>query len=194
VTKNSGTIRPAVGGEGDSTCCEFHKAGDQIRAQNRGSNIVGYNIITFAGRHSWYRSSMQSCLFCQIASRALGSHPVYADEHTFAFLDKAPLQFGHVLVIPKQHIITLSDLPTEGLGRYFEVVQRMCGAVERAMDAEGTFVAANNKVSQSVPHLHFHVVPRRKGDGLKGFFWPRKKYASEEEMGVVAERIRAALK
>jgi histidine triad (HIT) family protein len=134
-----------------------------------------------------------ACIFCEIASGALASHVVHADGRAVAFLDKSPLQFGHVLVIPRQHVVTLSDLPAEHLRDYFALVQRMCGAVERAMEAEGTFVAANNKVSQSVPHLHFHVVPRSKGDGLKGFFWPRKKYASDEQMAEVAERIKAKL-
>ena len=134
-----------------------------------------------------------ACIFCQIANGALPAHIVYADERAVAFLDKSPLQFGHVLVIPREHIVTLADLASSQLRDYFQLVQRMSVAVEQGMGAEGSFVAANNKVSQSVPHLHFHVVPRRKGDGLRGFFWPRKKYASEEEMAETAARIRSAL-
>ena len=135
-----------------------------------------------------------ACIFCQIASGALPAHVIYADERTVAFLDKSPLQFGHVLVIPRDHISVFADLPRDRLRAYFELIQTVSVGVERAMDAEGTFVAANNKVSQSVPHLHFHVVPRRKGDGLKGFFWPRKKYASEEEMAELAVRIKSAMR
>ncbi len=134
-----------------------------------------------------------ACIFCQIANGALSAHIVYADERAVAFLDKAPLQLGHVLVIPRDHVVTLADLPVTTLRDYFELVQRMSVVVERGMEAEGTFVAANNNVSQSVPHLHFHVVPRRRGDGLKGFFWPRKKYASEEEMAETVARIKSAL-
>jgi len=99
---------------------------------------------------------------------------------------------GHTLVIPRPHIPTLSDLPVTSIPEYFGLVQRVAVAVERGMEAGGTFVAINNKVSQSVPHLHTHVVPRRPKDGLRGFFWPRTKYASDLESTEVAERIRAA--
>jgi histidine triad (HIT) family protein len=134
-----------------------------------------------------------ACIFCQIASGALPAQIIYADQRAVAFLDKSPLQVGHVLVIPRDHIVTLADLPAGQIRDYFQIVQKLSVAVERGMDAEGTFIAANNKVSQSVPHLHFHVVPRRKGDGLKGFFWPRKKYSSDTEMAETAARIKSAL-
>lgn len=130
------------------------------------------------------------CVFCHIANGAERAHVVFEDEASIAFLDARPLFPGHTLLIPKRHIETLADLPDEEIGRFFRNAKLLSGAVERAMEAEGTFVALNNKVSQSVPHLHVHIVPRRKGDGLRGFFWPRTKYKSEEEMVETAERIR----
>jgi histidine triad (HIT) family protein len=110
-----------------------------------------------------------------------------------AFLDTRPVFPGHVLVIPRPHIPTLSDLPASSLSDYFGLVQRISAAVETALAADGTFVAINNKISQSVPHLHTHVVPRRRKDGLRGFFWPRTKYPSDEEATATAARIAAAL-
>lgn len=100
---------------------------------------------------------------------------------------------GHVLVVPRLHHPTLLDLPAEETGPFLRAVQRVAGAVTEAMGAQGTFVAANNVVSQSVPHLHVHVVPRTKGDGLRGFFWPRRRYADRAEADAVAARIRAHL-
>jgi histidine triad (HIT) family protein len=136
---------------------------------------------------------MKDCLFCQIANRRMNANVVFEDQLSLAFLDHRPLFPGHSLLIPKQHVETLTDLPSELVPQFFRSAQQIAEAVERAMQAEGTFVAINNKVSQSVPHLHVHIVPRKKGDGLKGFFWPRKKYQSEEEMAEVAARIRARL-
>jgi histidine triad (HIT) family protein len=133
------------------------------------------------------------CVFCKIAGGNERSHVVFEDDTSIAFLDARPLFPGHTLLIPKEHIGTLADLPDESVGRFFANVKLLSVAVERAMSAEGTFVAINNKVSQSVPHLHVHVVPRKKGDGLRGFFWPRTKYGSEEEMAEVAERIRGTV-
>jgi histidine triad (HIT) family protein len=130
------------------------------------------------------------CAFCQIANGAERAHVVFEDDLSIAFLDKRPLFSGHTLLIPRQHFETLNDLPSEVTGRFFANTKLLASAIERAIEAEGTFVAINNKVSQSVPHLHVHIVPRRKGDGLRGFFWPRSKYGSEEEMAAVAERIR----
>jgi histidine triad (HIT) family protein len=109
------------------------------------------------------------------------------------FLDHRPVFKGHVLVVPRSHISTLADLPAADIGPYFLQVQRISIAVEVGLGAAGTFVALNNKVSQSVPHLHTHVVPRTKGDGLRGFFWPRTKYASPDEAADYAARITAAL-
>jgi histidine triad (HIT) family protein len=133
------------------------------------------------------------CSFCQIATGKLQAHIVYQDDLALAFLDRSPLQFGHVLLIPRQHLATLADLPPTQIQSFFQTLQRLANAVEAGLQAEGTFVAINNKVSQSVPHLHVHIVPRRKGDGLKGFFWPRKKYDSDEHMAQTAQAIAAVL-
>lgn len=137
---------------------------------------------------------MADCVFCRIAAGELASHTVFEDEHVLAFLDHKPLFPGHTLLIPREHFVTLPELPLNLVEPVFKVARRLAQAVEQALDAEGTFVAMNNRVSQSVPHLHIHVVPRRKGDGLKGFFWPRKPYASEAEITDTQQRIRTALK
>jgi histidine triad (HIT) family protein len=121
------------------------------------------------------------------------AHVVAETEHTVAFLDHRPLFPGHTLVVPREHVETLRDLPAALVQPYFAEVQRLAAAVQDGMDAEGTFVAENNVVSQSVPHLHVHVVPRRRKDGLRGFFWPRSRYAHEGEMDAAAAAIRAAL-
>ena len=110
-----------------------------------------------------------------------------------AFLDARPVFKGHVLVAPRQHVVTLPDLPASLVGPFFERVQRLSAAMPDALGCQGTFVAANNVVSQSVPHLHVHVVPRTRGDGLRGFFWPRQRYASEAEAAEYAARLRDAL-
>jgi histidine triad (HIT) family protein len=134
-----------------------------------------------------------SCIFCEIAAGKLSAHFVLDDDVAVAFLDKTPLFVGHVLVIPRAHVVTLPELPADAVGPFFERVQQIARAVPKALGAQGTFVAMNNTVSQSVPHLHAHVVPRTKGDGLKGFFWPRTKYQSDEQMADTASRIRAAI-
>src|SRR5215510_4002395 len=134
-----------------------------------------------------------ACLFCRIASGDVAATVVYEDDVSVAFLDHRPLFQGHTLLVPRTHVETLGDLPGSLVGPFFKTAQLLSLAVETALDAEGTFVAMNNRVSQSVPHLHVHIVPRRKKDGLKGFFWPRTKYKSEEEMEVVARKIAAAL-
>jgi histidine triad (HIT) family protein len=136
------------------------------------------------------RRSTSRCVFCEIIEGDAKAAVVLEDEHTIAILDHAPLFHGHVLLMPKPHHVTLGELPDELMAPLFENTRVLARAVEQAMHAEGTFIAMNNKVSQSVPHLHVHVVPRRKGDGLRGFFWPRQKYASAEEMESVAESIR----
>jgi histidine triad (HIT) family protein len=118
---------------------------------------------------------------------------VLDDEHCLAFLDQRPVFHGHVLLIPRAHHETLVDLPHELLEPLFADAQRLADAVPRALDATGTFVAVNNKVSQSVPHLHVHVVPRRPKDGLRGFFWPRTKYRDDDEMATTAAAIREHL-
>jgi histidine triad (HIT) family protein len=121
-----------------------------------------------------------SCRFCQIASHA--NYIVFEDDLSIAFLDYKPLFIGHTILIPKAHFETLADLPKELLAPFFANVQLLARAVEHAMSAEGSFIAINNRVSQSVPHLHVHIVPRRKKDGLRGFFWPRQAHPSEESM------------
>jgi histidine triad (HIT) family protein len=133
------------------------------------------------------------CIFCEIVHGRLAADVVYEDERSMAFLDTRPLFPGHTLLVPREHIETLGDLDPAAIGPLFGAAQRLSRAVESAMVAEGTFVAINNRVSQSVPHLHIHVVPRRKGDGLKGFFWPRSKYGRPEDAAQVAEAIRKAL-
>jgi len=132
-----------------------------------------------------------SCLFCQIAEHA--NYVVFEDRISIAFLDHRPLFIGHTLLIPKAHYETLADLPAELVGPFFTNVQALGRAVEKAMDAEGTFVAINNRVSQSVPHLHVHVVPRRKKDGLRGFFWPRQAHPDEKAMQAAQKAIREAM-
>jgi histidine triad (HIT) family protein len=134
----------------------------------------------------------EDCPFCRIAAGAEPGHVVWEDEQTIGFLDKRPLFHGHVLLIPRRHLETIEDLKPEEVEPLFSNARMLARAVRESMDAKGTFVAMNNKVSQSVPHLHVHVVPRTKGDGLKGFFWPRTKYEDEEQMAVVARKIRAA--
>ena len=136
----------------------------------------------------------ENCLFCRIVSGEVPAVVVYEDANTFAFLDHRPLFPGHTLLVPREHYETLADLPAAQVGPLFKNAQLLSRAVESAMEAEGSFVAMNNRVSQSVPHLHVHIVPRRRKDGLKGFFWPRTKYKDEEEMKVVQSKIAAALK
>ena len=133
------------------------------------------------------------CVFCDIAQGRLEAHVVHRDERTLAFLDIRPLFPGHSLLIPVQHHETLYDLPESLVEPFFSTTRRLSEAVRVAMGAEGSFVALNNKVSQSVPHLHAHVVPRVRKDGLRGFFWPRSKYASEEDMRATAEAVATAM-
>ncbi|MBV1850842.1 HIT family protein [Catellatospora tritici] len=136
---------------------------------------------------------MEGCLFCEIAAGDRPAFVVHADEAAVAFLDTRPVFPGHVLVVPRPHVPTLHDLAADVVGPYFRLVQRIAGAVETGLQAQGTFVALNNRISQSVPHLHTHVVPRRKGDGLRGFFWPRTKYADDAQARQYAEAITATL-
>ena len=135
----------------------------------------------------------KECTFCRIARGELGAHLVHEDEASLVFLDHRPLFPGHCLVVPRPHTDTLLELPAERVGPLFLLVQRISVAVERGLRADGIFNAVNNRVSQSVPHLHVHVIPRRKKDGLKGFFWPRYKYAGEAEMSAVRDAIVGSL-
>ena len=133
------------------------------------------------------------CVFCAIAAGDVPASMVSRDDDVAAFLDARPLFKGHVLVVPRAHVPTLADMPPAAFGPLFAAVQRISRAIEAGLGADGTFVAMNNKVSQSVPHLHVHVVPRKKKDGLRGFFWPRVPYTDDAEREDFAARIRAAL-
>ena len=135
--------------------------------------------------------SARDCLFCKIVAGEVESHRVFEDESSVAFLDARPLFPGHTLLVPRQHHETLWDLPDELIAPMFANAKRLSEAVRDAMDSQGAFVAMNNVVSQSVPHLHIHIAPRNRKDGLRGFFWPRTKYASEAQATEVAKLIRA---
>jgi histidine triad (HIT) family protein len=134
-----------------------------------------------------------SCLFCAIVAGSEPAHVVLETADTLAFLDTRPLFPGHTLLVPKDHYETLIDLPQALIAPLFTDAQRLAGAMEVAFAAAGSFVAINNRVSQSVAHLHVHVVPRNRKDGLRGFFWPRTKYASPDEAEATAAKLRAAL-
>jgi histidine triad (HIT) family protein len=133
------------------------------------------------------------CVFCAIVAGETEADRVLEEDDFVAFLDRRPVFKGHVLLVPRLHVVTLPDLPAGLRDGFLDAAQRLAGAVVVALGAQGSFVAVNNTVSQSVPHLHLHVVPRTKGDGLRGFFWPRTKYADPDERGAYAERLRAAL-
>ncbi|HEY5885039.1 MAG TPA: HIT family protein [Pyrinomonadaceae bacterium] len=134
------------------------------------------------------------CIFCKVVNKELAATVVFEDDEAIAFLDHRPLFHGHCLLVPKRHFETLADLPSFLIKPLFENAQLLARAVEAGMKAQGTFVAMNNRISQSVPHLHVHIVPRRKGDGLKGFFWPRTKYADQTEMTAVQKVIQSEIK
>jgi histidine triad (HIT) family protein len=134
------------------------------------------------------------CAFCGIMASTNPARIVFEDDVSMAFLDVRPLFPGHCLLVPRHHYEVIAELPHDLIGPLFENAQLLSQAVEAAMKAEGSFVALNNRVSQSVPHLHIHIVPRRKKDGLKGFFWPRNPYKSESEMEDVQRAIRAAIR
>jgi len=133
-------------------------------------------------------------VFCQVANGELPAHIVHRDDDVIAFLDRAPLALGHVLVMPMKHVETLDDLPDDLLAPVFGAVRRTSIAVQKAVRGEGSFVATNTRISQSVPHLHIHVVPRNKGDGLFStrLIWQRKKYETDSEMAETATKIRTA--
>jgi histidine triad (HIT) family protein len=133
------------------------------------------------------------CLFCRIVAGDEDAHFVFEDDTCVAFLDARPLFPGHTLLVPRAHHETLWDLPDELVAPLFANAKRLSAAIREAMGAQGAFVAMNNVVSQSVPHLHVHIAPRNRKDGLRGFFWPRSKYKSEDQALQVAAKIRAAL-
>jgi histidine triad (HIT) family protein len=134
-----------------------------------------------------------TCAFCRVICGEEKSRIVFEDEVSLAFLDHRPLFPGHSLLVPKNHCETLNDLPAELIEPLFTNARLMARAVEQAMEAEGTFIAINNRISQRVPHLHIHIVPRRKKDGLKGFFWPRNPYKDEAELLKTQKAIQKAV-
>ncbi len=138
-------------------------------------------------------SETQACAFCRIVRGETQAQVVYEDAATVAFLDVRPLFPGHVLLVPREHHETLADLPAALVPPLFTAARLLARAVERGMQAEGSFVAINNRVSQSVPHLHVHIVPRRRKDGLKGFFWPRQRYADDEAIRSARDTLRATI-
>ncbi|HET6627802.1 MAG TPA: HIT family protein [Nocardioidaceae bacterium] len=133
------------------------------------------------------------CLFCAIASGATGAHVVLRTPELVGFLDARPVFKGHTLLVPRRHVVTLPDLPADLRSPFLEAGQWLASAMVAGLGAQGSFVAVNNTVSQSVAHLHLHVVPRTKGDGLRGFFWPRTKYADADEAETYAQRLRDVL-
>jgi histidine triad (HIT) family protein len=135
-------------------------------------------------------AQVENCRFCAVVAGEEQGHVVFKDELSLAFLDHRPLFPGHSLLVPRDHYETIWDLPDDLVGPLFGNAKFLSGAIRTAMNAEGAFVAVNNIVSQSVPHLHIHLVPRNRKDGLRGFFWPRRKYDSEEHMRETAARIR----
>ncbi|GAA4289621.1 HIT family protein [Actinomadura luteofluorescens] len=135
----------------------------------------------------------KACLFCEIIKGERPAHVVLDAPDAMAFLDARPLFKGHTLLVPRTHYETLTDLPEDLIGPFFAQAQRLAKAMESVLEAAGSFVAMNNRISQSVPHLHVHVVPRNPKDGLRGFFWPRQKYASDSEAATYATRLTKAL-
>ena len=133
------------------------------------------------------------CLFCEIAAGRIPSQIVLEDDSSLTFLDNRPLFPGHCLLVPKLHVEVLSELPTDQVGPLFQNAQILARAMETGLAADGSFIAINNRISQSVPHLHVHVVPRRKKDGLKGFFWPRNPYASDQHSAEVLQKLQSAI-
>jgi len=152
---------------------------------------AGYRLGT-PDRHREGKA-ISDCVFCDIAAGRVPAHIVLDDDDTVAFLDARPVFKGHLLVAPREHVVTLPELPAPRVGPFFSQVQRLSAAMPVALGCQGTFVALNNVVSQSVPHLHVHVVPRTRGDGLRGFFWPRQRYESDAEAADYADRLRGGL-
>ena len=154
-------------------------------------------ILTIKGDELLQRTliniTIPDCSFCKIVRSEVQSYTVFEDDLSLAFLDKRPLFPGHCLLIPKSHYETLIDLPSSLVGPLFQNVQLLVRAIEQGLQAEGTFVAINNRISQSVPHLHIHIVPRHKKDGLKGFFWPRQHYPDEATILNIQKTLRITI-
>ncbi|HJU06013.1 MAG TPA: HIT family protein [Nitrospiraceae bacterium] len=134
-----------------------------------------------------------ACTFCRITRGDLDAHVVFDSDVSLAFLDHRPLFHGHCLLVPKDHVETLVDLPPALVAPFFTHAQLLARAVEEGLQADGSFIAINNRVSQSVPHLHVHIVPRRKNDGMKGFFWPRHPYKDEVDMAAVQQTLQKTI-
>jgi histidine triad (HIT) family protein len=150
-------------------------------------------IAQVPGSSSTGTKTDATCVFCKIIRGELRAYIVFEDQVSLAFLDTRPLFPGHCLLVPKDHYETLADLPASLVSPLFQNAQLMERAIEEGLTADGTFVAINNRVSQSVPHMHFHLVPRHTGDGLKGFFWPRQRYKDEATMLSVQGTLRSAV-
>jgi histidine triad (HIT) family protein len=150
--------------------------------------------MTDKNKQSSLFSKDEACLFCRIAKKEKDSYVIFEDTLSFAFLDSRPLFPGHILLIPKIHYGEIMEIPDETVGVLFSNVKALGAALEKGLNAGGCFIAVNNKIGQTQPHLHIHIVPRKLHDGLKGFFWPRYKYSSNEEMAEVQEKIVNALK
>ena len=140
-----------------------------------------------------YPAGVAECTFCRVVRGDAPSHRVLETSELLGFLDVRPVFKGHVLLVPRRHVVTLPDLPPDLRAPFLEAGQRLATAMVDGLGAQGSFVAVNNTVSQSVAHLHMHVVPRTKGDGLRGFFWPRTRYRDEAEAEGYADRLAAAL-
>jgi histidine triad (HIT) family protein len=166
-------------------------------------NRRGHHVLDRGWRTAYQRTGSKilredgcvaECLFCEIARGERAAHVVFGDDAVVAFLDARPVFKGHALLIPRAHVPTLADLPVSLVGPVFARAKQLAAAMESGLGAGGSFVAVNNRVSQSVAHLHVHVVPRNRGDGLRGFFWPRTKYDSDDEALEYAGRVRAAMR
>ncbi len=188
-----------VGSKGDAhntTVPEFSPsfgpAGDE-RAGVGSPGLGWLTLVRMPNPASTPNSAAVSCIFCSIAARNLDAAIVAETEHTIAFLDHSPVFAGHVLLTPKIHVENLETLPVDLISPLFSEAQRLAVAVRTALGSDGTWVSMNNTVSQSVPHLHVHVVPRKRKDGLRGFYWPRVKYPSPETMYETALAIAKAL-
>ena len=144
-------------------------------------------------KSSSFAETSRECAFCKIVRSEVQSYKVFEDDLSLAFLDKRPLFPGHCLLIPKEHYETLIDLPGLLVAPLFQNAQLLADAIEKGLQADGTFVAINNRVSQSVPHLHIHIVPRHKKDGLKGFFWPRQRYKDQEAILTIQNTLRTTI-
>lgn len=172
-------------------------AGKETSAAANAGSKGGSNEGSSAGSQRNLPITSDSCLFCRIVTKEVPASIIFEDDVSMAFLDIRPLFPGHSLLIPKVHYEALGDLPSDLIAPLFTNAQILSRVIQDAMQAEGTFVGINNRVSQSVPHFHVHIVPRRKGDGLKGFFWPRRKYQGDELASVqetLSTRLRSGLR